>query len=207
MRAAGSITVVFGRKKASDPAPVVLDRPGAKNRPTPKRRQAEAANRKPLVPTDRKAAAKASREQMREQRMRSRAALVSGDEKHLPARDAGPEKRFVRDVVDGRWNIGEFYLILALVAVGLTLLPGLLGRSMEESAQVQVIATLVLWGTVVVCATDAFLLSRLLRRRLVERFGDDVVTKGKVSYGILRAFQIRRLRLPKPQVNRGQPPR
>lgn len=198
---------MFGRKKVSEPAPVVLDRPGAKNRPTPKRRLAEAANRKPLVPTDRKAAARASRERMREERQRARAAMVSGDEKHLPARDAGPEKRFVRDVVDGRWNVGEFYLFLALAAVGLTLLPGLLGRSIEQSAQIQVIATLVLWGTVLVCATDAFVLSRILRRRLVERFGDDVVTKGKVSYGILRAFQIRRLRLPKPQVTRGQPPR
>jgi len=198
---------VFGRKKTPEAGPVILERPGAKNRPTPKRRQAEALNRKPLVPTDRKAAAKAQREQMRADRQRARAALTSGDDKHLPTRDAGPTKRFVRDVVDARWNVGEFYLILALAAVGLTLLPALLGRSIEESAQIQLVATLVLWGTVLVCATDAFVLKRVIRRRLVERFGDDVVFKGNVAYGILRAFQIRRLRLPKPQVQRGDPPR
>lgn len=199
---------MLGRKKVAEPEPVVLEkRPGAKNRPTPRRREAEALNRKPLVPTDRKAAAQAARARAREERVRSRQALASGDERHLPARDAGPHKRFVRDVVDGRWNAGEFYLVLALVAVALTLLPSLLGRSIEQSTEVQLVATLVLWGTVLVCATDGFLLSRLLRRRLVERFGEDVVLKGNVGYGVLRAFQIRRLRLPKPQVRRGQPPR
>lgn len=199
---------MFGRKKpAAAPAPVVLDRPGAKNRPTPKRRQAESANRKPLVPTDRKAAAQAERARLREERQKARTALMTGDERHLSARDAGPVRRFVRDVVDGRWNVGEYYLVLALLSVGLTLLPSLLGRSLEESARLQLIATLVLWGTVLVCATDAFVLSRILRRRLVERFGEDVVLKGNVSYGLLRAFQLRRLRLPKPQVQRGQPPR
>jgi hypothetical protein len=198
---------VFGRKKAPEPAPVVLDRPGAKNRPTPTRRQAESQNRKPLVPTDRKAAAQAERARMREERIKARTALTTGDERHLPARDAGPVRRFVRDVVDGRWNVGEFYLVLALVSVGLTLLPSLLGQTLEQSARLQVIATLVLWGTVLVCATDAFVLSRILRRRLVERFGDEVVIKGNVSYGVLRSFQLRRLRLPKPQVTRGQPPR
>jgi hypothetical protein len=185
----------------------VLDRPGAKNRPTPTRRQAESQNRKPLVPTDRKAAAQAERARMREERIKARTALTTGDERHLPARDAGPVRRFVRDVVDGRWNVGEFYLVLALVSVGLTLLPSLLGQTLEQSARLQVIATLVLWGTVLVCATDAFVLSRILRRRLVERFGDEVVIKGNVSYGVLRSFQLRRLRLPKPQVRRGQSPR
>jgi hypothetical protein len=144
---------------------------------------------------------------MREERIKARTALTTGDERHLPARDAGPVRRFVRDVVDGRWNVGEFYLVLALVSVGLTLLPSLLGQTLEQSARLQVIATLVLWGTVLVCATDAFVLSRILRRRLVERFGDEVVIKGNVSYGVLRSFQLRRLRLPKPQVTRGQPPR
>lgn len=198
---------MFGRRKPAEPAPVVVERPGAKNRPTPTRRQAESQNRKPLVPTDRKAAARAERERLRGERLKARAALSTGDERYLPARDTGPVRRYVRDVVDGRWNVGEFYLVLALVSVTLTLLPSLLNRSLEESVLLQLVATLVLWGTVLVCATDAYLLSRILRRRLVERFGPDVVLKGNVSYGVLRAFQLRRLRLPKPQVRRGQPPR
>jgi hypothetical protein len=87
------------------------------------------------------------------------------------------------------------------------LLPGLLGLDQTLMFQLQTYSTLVLWGTVLLCVFDAYLLSRLLKRRMRERFGDDVQTRGHVSYGVLRAFQIRRWRLPKPQVVRGQEPR
>ncbi len=201
---------MFGRRKTAEPpAPTIAvqDRPGAKNRPTPRRREAEAARLRPLVPTDRKAAAKSEKEQNRLQRAKQREALVTGEESLLPSRDQGPQKRFVRDVVDARWNIGEWYLLLALVAVALVLVPSMIGMAPMEVARVQLISTLVLWGTVLLCGVDGYILSRLLRRRLQERFGQDVVTRGVISYGILRSFQIRKWRLPKPQVDRGQPPR
>ncbi len=199
---------MFGRRKTQEKAaPQVQERPGAKNRPTPKRKEAEAARRRPLVPDDRKAAGKADRQKLREERLRQREALASGDESHLPPRDAGPNKRFVRDLVDGRLNIGEFYLYLALIAVALVVLPGAIGLDPLQVAQVQLVSTLVLWGTVIVVGTDAVILSRLMRRRLRERFGAGVEMRGLISYGVLRSFQIRRLRLPKPAVKRGQPPR
>lgn len=200
---------MLGRKKTPQaPAPTtVVERPGAKNRPTPKRAQAQAQRRRPLVPTDRKAAAKADREKVRADRLRQREALASGDDSHLPPRDAGPKKRFVRDVVDGRLNLGEFYLYLALLAVALVVVPSLVGLNDVQVAQVQLVSTLVLWGTVLVVGTDAFVLARRLKAALRARFGDDVVLRGLVSYGVLRSFQIRRLRLPKPAVARRQPPR
>ena len=55
-----TVALVFWSKK-TQPAPVADDRPerpGAKNRPTPKRRDQEAANKHPVVNTDRKAAAR-----------------------------------------------------------------------------------------------------------------------------------------------------
>src|SRR3954454_3917605 len=94
-----------------NPAPAPVDaeaeRPGAKGRPTPKRSVSQAANKRPLVPSgrDRKTAGRASREQLREQRMRQRQAMITGDERYLPARDAGPQRRYVRDYIDARWNI------------------------------------------------------------------------------------------------------
>lgn len=188
-------------------APAVPDRPGAKNRPTPKRREAEAARKRPLVVSDRKEAAKRDKERAREARAAQRAALVSGDDAHLPPRDKGPHKRFVRDVVDARWNLGEWYLVLAFLAVLLVVVPGPLGLSTAALVQLQLWSTLVLWGTVLLCGVDAFLLARLIRKRMRERFGDDVTTRGNVSYGVLRSFQIRRWRLPKPQVARGEAPR
>ncbi|MGZ4697907.1 MAG: DUF3043 domain-containing protein, partial [Oryzihumus sp.] len=78
---------MFGRKKAAEPAATettVAERPGAKNRPTPRRRDQEAARKKPLVPTDRKAAANDARLKAREARARQRAAMMTGDEAHLP---------------------------------------------------------------------------------------------------------------------------
>ncbi|GAB4070439.1 DUF3043 domain-containing protein [Angustibacter speluncae] len=200
---------MFGRKKqVQEPErQVVPDRPGAKNRPTPKRREVEAARKRPLVVTDRKAAAKADRSKVREERLKQREALVTGDEAHLPLRDKGPQRRFVRDVVDARWNLGEWYLVLALVAVVLVLIPPMLGLNQTLMFQLQTWSTLVLWGTVLLCVFDAYLLSRVIKRKMRERFGDDVQTRGHVSYGVLRAFQIRRWRLPKPQVARGQAPR
>lgn len=200
---------MFGRKKqVQEPErQVVPDRPGAKNRPTPKRREVEAARKRPLVVTDRKAAAKADRSKVREERLKQREALVTGDEAHLPLRDKGPQRRFVRDVVDARWNLGEWYLVLALVAVVLVLIPPMLGLDQTLMFQLQTWSTLVLWGTVLLCVFDAYLLSRVIKRKMRERFGDDVQTRGHVSYGVLRAFQIRRWRLPKAQVARGQEPR
>lgn len=200
---------MFGRRKSTtvQDAPALAARPGAKNRPTPKRREAEAARRRPLVVADRKAAGKVDKDRAREARAKQREALVTGDDAHLPVRDKGPHKRFVRDVVDARWNLGEWYLVLAMAAVALVILPGLFGLSLAQRNQLQLWSTLVLWGTVLLCGVDAFLLSRVLTRRMRERFGDDVTTKGNISYGVLRSFQIRRWRLPKPQVARGAAPR
>ena len=60
---------MFGRKKQQDETPSpVQERPqreGAKNRPTPKRRDQEAARKRPLVQADRKSAKAADREARR----------------------------------------------------------------------------------------------------------------------------------------------
>jgi len=42
---------------------------------------------------------------------------------------------------------------------------------------------------------------------LAAKFGADKVERGLVWYGATRSMQIRRVRLPKPQVKRGEPPR
>lgn len=168
-----------------------------KGRPTPKRSQQEALNKRPLVPSDRKAAAKQSREAARAERLKAREAMMTGDERHLPPRDKGPQRRFVRDVVDARWNAGEFFLVIALFVVFLTFLADPL---------VQLVATGLLWLTVVASLVDGWLLSRQLKKRLTAKFGADGLPPGVVRYGLMRAFQLRRMRLPKPMVPRGQYP-
>ena len=163
--------------------------PDRKGRPTPKRNVAQAANKRPLVPNDRKAATKAAREKAREQRNLEYKAMQTGDERHLPPRDKGPLKRYVRDYVDARWNLGEFFLPIAFGFIVLNLL-------FMSNATMSVIVLLALYGIVLLTIVDAVLLWRGLKKRLRAKFGE--VPKGTMMYAVMRAFQIRRSRLPKP---------
>lgn len=188
---------MFGRKNDAplptvDPAAQQEVRPGSKGRPTPKRREQEAARRKPLVPTDRKAAAKADRESAKERRLAQREALARGDEKALPARDRGPVKKFLRNTVDSRWNVGEILLPLMLVMLVLIFI---------KVPAVQALALIFVWVIVVVGILDAVLLWRRTRKALLDKFGE--TPRGAASYTIMRSFQMRMSRVPKPQVARG----
>ena len=84
---------MFGRKQApveaSPPTAETTEATGSgKGRPTPSRKEAEAARKQSLrVPKDPKAAKKAARERDREARSQQRAALMAGDERvggHAP---------------------------------------------------------------------------------------------------------------------------
>lgn len=196
---------VFSRNRSATsaaPEPEQPDEAAAgvrKGRPTPKRREAEAARRRPLGGVDRKSAVKAQRAALREQRDREYKAMQTGDEKNLPYRDKGPVRRWIRDYVDARRNIGEYFLPVSLVMVFSTLLTA-------NNAAAGLVVVGVLYLIVIVTIVDAFLLGRTLRKRLNARFGETKVPKGSIMYGILRAFQIRRTRLPKPMVKRGEWP-
>ena len=163
--------------------------PTPKGHPTPKRKVAEAANKRPLVPTDRKAAAKDARTRQREARDRQYLALQTGDERYLPARDKGPTRRYIREFVDARWNFGEFFLPAAL---GIIILQFIFARQAAASLVIVALLYLAVLATVV----DGFIMWRMLRKRLRAKFGE--VPKGSAMYAAMRAFQIRRTRLPKP---------
>jgi hypothetical protein len=197
-----TVVFVFGRKKdpkdSTSSAVTYAERPGAKNRPTPSRREQESANKRPLVPTDRKAAAGQSREAAREARAKQRAALLSGDESALPARDKGPIKRYIRDTVDARWNIGEFMLPIMFAVLALTFVPAIL-KSAASVANLLVF-TLV-YALVVIGALDAFMMWRRTKAKVIAKFGE-APPRGSAMYAVMRAFQMRRSRLPRPQVKR-----
>ena len=199
---------VFGRKKTPDdstPSAVTYaERPGAKNRPTPSRREQESANKRPLVPKDRKVAAGQSRDASRAARARQRAALLSGDESALPARDKGPVKRFIRDTVDARFNIGEFMLPIMFLVLALTFAPILLKSSPNAATLAQVLVVYLVYGLVLAGALDAFLMWRRIKAKVVAKFGE-APPRGSAMYAVMRAFQMRRSRLPRPQVDRASP--
>lgn len=193
---------MFGRSKNSqETSAVVVEEtttdpgvPGKKGRPTPKRREQEAARRRPLVPADREAAKKQAKAESRVDRAQKRDAFARGDENALPARDRGPVKRFIRDTVDSRWNIGEILLPLMLIVLVMTVVP---------NKNFQVASLFLVWLVIVIGVVDCVLLWRRLKKQINERFHTDP-PKGAKSYAIMRAFQMRMSRMPRPQVKRGQ---
>lgn len=182
---------MFRRTKPAEAAPATTPvKEGGKGRPTPSRREAEAAARARAKATvDRKAAAKTDRARRAQQSAKVREAMRTGDERYLPARDKGPVRRFIRDFVDSRLCMAELLLpLLILIMVTQPLSPTLSNG---------------LWTTtVLLIVLDTTWLVFRLRRALNARFPKES-HKGAVGYALLRAMQLRWLRLPKPQVKLG----
>ncbi|CAN5835088.1 hypothetical protein BH20ACT6_BH20ACT6_17400 [soil metagenome] len=164
-----------------------------KGRPTPSRRDAEAARKARLKPPrTRKEIAKRERQRRTEQRNLVRSSMAAGDEKHLPARDQGPVRRFARDFVDARRNVAQYLLPLLMVILLLSFIPRLL--------QIQALV----WAmTIALTTVDTMWLYWSFRREVRRRFEPSQI-KGATGYALLRSSQMRRLRLPKPQVKYGE---
>ncbi|QIX26281.1 DUF3043 domain-containing protein [Nocardioides sp. JQ2195] len=183
--------------KNSTPDPVVHeDRPGSKGRPTPSRKDAEAAARaRAKMPNDRKAQARRQRELRMESSQKVRQAMKTGDEAHLPPRDKGPVRRFIRDYVDSRLGFTELLAPLLLIIV-------LMGYGLFGSGAVRMANSL--WFiTLVLVIGDILFLRFRVRSQVRKRFPDESL-KGVTMYAVMRAVNMRFLRLPKPQVKIGQ---
>ena len=143
----------------------------------------------------RKEQAKRERAAREEIRAKQREALKTGDERYLPAREQGPVRRFARDYVDRRWNVAEFLLpFLVVVLVVIAVAP-----TSAQTFLTAVVYPVIIIGTIL----DEVILVRGLRKALKSRFGDDAA-KGSAAHAVLRSTQLRRFRLPKPQVKRGE---
>ncbi|MFF2368086.1 DUF3043 domain-containing protein [Streptomyces sp. NPDC058122] len=189
-------------KAPADKAPVTdskvtRDPQAPKGRPTPKRSEAQTQRRSVAqTPTTRKEAAKRQRDDRRTAMERQRQALANGDERYLPVRDKGKVRRFARDYVDSRLCVAELFLPLAVIILMLSVVPVAVLKNVA----------LLLWLVVIVMiVVDSFVIAFRLRKQLNERFPDEN-TKGVVRYALMRTLQMRRLRLPKPQVKRGERP-
>lgn len=159
--------------------------PAKKDRPTPSRREAEAARRQRVTTTlTAKEARKLTAQQNRAQRMRA-----------VNAREAAPEKALMRDYVDTRFSLGEFLLPSLVVILALSFL----GSAIPS---ITAITTLLMYAFILLVLGDCFLLWRGFKRVLAERL-PNASRRGLMMYGINRAIQIRRFRMPAPRLKRG----
>jgi hypothetical protein len=164
--------------------------------PTPKRSEAEAGRRQPYqAPADRKSAYKGSRTQTRADRTRRAQALQRGEEWALPAKDRGPVRALARDIVDSRRGISEYYLIAVIPIFVLIFFP---------IASVKLIADGLVLAILLVVAGEGIYVGRKVQQVAQERYPGQS-TRGIKIYAAMRGTQLRRLRMPKPRVDRGQP--
>jgi hypothetical protein len=181
---------------AGDSTPGVV--PTGKGRPTPKRKDREAAQRRPLVATG-KDASQRRREERRAQLAKEQHALQTGDERNMPRQHAGAPRRFARDFVDSRTTFSEFLLPAAVLSmIALVFLDNY--PTIVTGVGTALLLLMVAW------VVESFFLLRKMRRQAVERFGVASLPRMYVVYGVTRMMQMRRLRLPKPQVKRGEYP-
>lgn len=182
-----------------------------KGRPTPKRTQtrtrgpvapapmtsAEArkrkkANRQSMTKDERKADKVTRRANLAERREK----MMSGEDAYLLPRDKGALRSYTRDIVDARRNALGLFMpaALALVFVMLSL----------PSVQIQYYVQFVMLGLVVVMVLDGVLIGRRVNKAVDAKFPDNTESGWKLGfYAASRASQLRRMRAPRPQVERG----
>lgn len=184
-----------------------------KGRPTPKRSEA-ARKRGPVAPAPmttaearkrRKAVAgpKLSKEERKAQKLTRRAdmadrreRMMAGEDAYLLPRDKGPVRRYVRDLVDARRNLLGLFMPIALGLILVTL--------SVPSPAVQQPLSFAMPVLLVVMVIDGVIVGRYVNRKVDEKFPDNTETGFKLGfYAASRASQLRRMRAPRPQVNRG----
>jgi hypothetical protein len=118
---------------------------------------------------------------------------LRGEESALPVRDRGPARRLVRNLVDSRKSIGEYFLPIIFIVLMLSVFP-------VPALQWGAIA--LMYAVLATAVIDGIFLSRKIKREVRKRF-PGTATKGLGLYGWLRSTQMRRLRAPHPQAKPG----
>ncbi|WP_197379793.1 DUF3043 domain-containing protein [Mycolicibacterium mengxianglii] len=189
---------------------VPATRTAPKGRPTPKRDSAK--RRGPVAPAPmtsaeararRKAMAgpKLSKEERKVEKAERRAQMnerrermMAGEEAYLLPRDQGPVRAYARDIVDSRRNLLGLFMPAALFLIFVML----------AVPQVQLYISPAMLILIAIMAIDGIWLARKVSNAVDEKYPDN--TEGRVKLGFYaagRASQLRRMRAPRPRVNRG----
>ena len=162
---------------------------------TPKRTSNQRRASEP-APANRREAYKKMRERQRLERAEASAGMRAGDERYLLARDRGPERALVRNIVDAKRTAGTWFFAGAIIVF--------IGSTGAMPTVVQLGANL-LWAILAIAVViDSVLISRKVKRLVTERFPDTTQRMGSLYlYGMMRGLTFRRMRVPKPQVELG----
>ena len=119
---------------------------------------------------------------------------MAGEEAYLLPRDQGPIRRYVRDVVDARRNVLGLFMPSALMLLFV----------MFAVPQLQLYISPAMMLLMALMMLDGLILGRKVSRLVDAKFPDNTESRWKLGiYAAGRASQMRRLRAPRPQVERG----
>ncbi len=170
-----------------------------KGKPTPPRKQQEMLRKKPVVGNRSPEAKRAAKRLLQAERAKAREGLANGEDRYLTTRDRGPQRRLARDVVDSRFTAGELVLPALFVVI---IISSIRTDDAVLDLYIQLGTLVTMWGLFVAVALDGFVLGKKTLRIAQEKYGDKA-EKGLRWYAAMRSIQMRGMRLPKPQVKRG----
>lgn len=188
-------------KKASTSAVASNSSTKTKQVPTPKRKDQESKNARPLVAS---AAPKVelTKEQKKEERDKRRAqdlaarakmheAYTTGDERHLPLKDRGAARKMARELCDAQRSPAEFFLptIIAVLLISTF--------TTSRFPIVAFIMTVAVWVYIIIIAMYLVVRTRQIKRKVTEKYGQKEDLRGLAFYAVSRMTQLRAMRLPK----------
>lgn len=207
----GEPTVAPNAETGPPEMPIPAGTTAPKGRPTPKR-SSSSRRRGPVAPapttvsearkrrkemrrTMTRAERRDAKQQQRTAMAHRRERMLAGEEAFLLPRDQGPVRRYVRDLVDSRRSVLGLFMPSAMFLIFVML--GLPPR-------LQYLISMFMLVFMTAMAIDAVVLARKVKAAVDEKFPGNTETRFKLGlYAIGRATQLRRMRIPRPQVDRG----
>lgn len=149
----------------------------------------------------RKDLTKEEKQELREARRARRREITEGmrrgDPQFLSARDQGPERALARDVVDSRRTVGTWFFGGALVV--------LIGSS-SAIAEAVLVANALFVLLALALTVDSVLLCRKAKKLIRQRHPESTARMGSLYlYIVMRSITFRRMRVPLPRKNIGEP--
>lgn len=174
------------QQPAATPQQVPAPTGAGKTGPTPKRKDAEAARRERVHP----------QLSPKEAKQRARADSAADRRKAAIALDSTPGKSLLRSYIDTRFNLAEWSMPILMLLLLLVLV-----ISPAYPAMVAPV-TYLTWAFIAMIAFDISTMWRGFKKLAAERIPNEPL-KGLLYYGFNRSLTMRRIRLPKPVLKRG----
>src|SRR5205823_9103682 len=112
-------------------------------------------------PANTKEARALARKKRQEDQAARRAGMAAGDDRYVMARDRGPVRAYVRDIVDARRNVGSLFIVALVLMLAL---------SAPAVPAFRIASNFVLLGFILAVVVDAVFLSRRVKGLVGAKF-------------------------------------